>query len=415
MRKTEFMDLLKYYFRKSDKGDLKGILEDCEEQFRLGSKEGKSEEEICCKLGHPKNIYRYYIGQPVIPEDNPRMPGAGYGNFEDFGPGQTQQNNLPYDWDKSPERQQRHAESESYYRQPPACDNYGRAPYDDGYGRRPRQQPLHYEEDTKTGQDFDWGNDDSVSNASKAVARTIFRHSRYTVQYLEQFSLFSFDACSHRCYWDFLYSAQSVHRFIAVANDFYDNANFRSPGSIIRSHDSDVCQSGLSCFCPQCSCTNDKEGCLMTKVVICLVLTCVFSFLSLNSFMSNDYVPLKQWMTYYTEYKALTNALSKGNESKEEILAKLKRMYPEKADQIEAQFKAKYGTLKDSAKDAESSVESRFSDSATSNQRSTTNRSTDTVRQDTGRSASTERKNTTDSNRSNDRNTSKATTNTTQR
>ncbi|MCH4166124.1 MAG: DUF1700 domain-containing protein [Megasphaera sp.] len=171
MRKTEFMDLLKYYFRKSDKGDLKGILEDCEEQFRLGSKEGKSEEEICCKLGHPKNIYRYYIGQPVIPEDNPRMPGAGYGNFEDFGPGQTQQNNLPYDWDKSPERQQRHAESESYYRQPPACDNYGRAPYDDGYGRRPRQQPLHYEEDTKTGQDFDWGNDDSVSNASKAVAR----------------------------------------------------------------------------------------------------------------------------------------------------------------------------------------------------------------------------------------------------
>ncbi|MCH4166123.1 MAG: hypothetical protein LKF74_05370 [Megasphaera sp.] len=153
----------------------------------------------------------------------------------------------------------------------------------------------------------------------------------------------------------------------------------------------------------------------MTKVVICLVLTCVFSFLSLNSFMSNDYVPLKQWMTYYTEYKALTNALSKGNESKEEILAKLKRMYPEKADQIEAQFKAKYGTLKDSAKDAESSVESRFSDSATSNQRSTTNRSTDTVRQDTGKSASTERKNTTDSNRSNDRNTSKATTNTTQR
>ena len=26
MRKTEFMDLLKYYFRKEDKGDLKGIL-----------------------------------------------------------------------------------------------------------------------------------------------------------------------------------------------------------------------------------------------------------------------------------------------------------------------------------------------------------------------------------------------------
>ena len=34
------MDLLKYYFRRSDKTDLKGILEDCEEQFRLGAKKG---------------------------------------------------------------------------------------------------------------------------------------------------------------------------------------------------------------------------------------------------------------------------------------------------------------------------------------------------------------------------------------
>ena len=41
MRKSEFMDLLKYYFRKADKDDLKGIIEDCEEQFRLSAKEGK--------------------------------------------------------------------------------------------------------------------------------------------------------------------------------------------------------------------------------------------------------------------------------------------------------------------------------------------------------------------------------------
>lgn len=87
MRKNEFMDLLRYYFRKSDKNDLKGIIEDCEEQFHLGAKEGKSEEEICCKLGHPKNIYRYYIGEPIVPEDNPRMPGDEYGGYGDFGPG----------------------------------------------------------------------------------------------------------------------------------------------------------------------------------------------------------------------------------------------------------------------------------------------------------------------------------------
>lgn len=76
MRKTEFMDLLKYYFRKEDKGDLKGILEDCDEQFRLGAKEGKTEEEICVKLGHPKNIYRYYIGKPIVPEDNESLKEA---------------------------------------------------------------------------------------------------------------------------------------------------------------------------------------------------------------------------------------------------------------------------------------------------------------------------------------------------
>ena len=82
---------MQYYFRKSDKNDLKGIIEDCEEQFRLGASQGKTEEEICCKLGHPKNIYRYYIGEPVVPEDNPRMPGDDYDDayqeYDDFGRG----------------------------------------------------------------------------------------------------------------------------------------------------------------------------------------------------------------------------------------------------------------------------------------------------------------------------------------
>ena len=91
MKKNEFMDLLQYYFRKSDKNDLKGIIEDCEEQFRLGASQGKTEEEICCKLGHPKNIYRYYIGEPIVPEDNPRLPGDDYDDsyqdYDDFGPG----------------------------------------------------------------------------------------------------------------------------------------------------------------------------------------------------------------------------------------------------------------------------------------------------------------------------------------
>ena len=123
MRKNEFMDLLRYYFRKSDKNDLKGIIEDCEEQFRLGAKEGRSEEEICCKLGHPKNIYRYYIGEPIVPEDNPRMPGDEYGAYGDFGPGV--EDRVFYDQDRDDEyycqqqlaQQQRRCDREQVMRQ----------------------------------------------------------------------------------------------------------------------------------------------------------------------------------------------------------------------------------------------------------------------------------------------------------
>lgn len=152
MRKTEFMDLLKYYFRHSDKTDLKGILEDCEEQFRLGAKQGLSEEEVCCKLGHPKNIYRYYIGKPIVPEDNPRMPEEPYG-YPDYPARQTapQDSDSPYDWDDNPDRMRRRAASESYYRQ--------------SSQRRP------YENEPQTGKDFQWDAEETkVPNAAKAVA-----------------------------------------------------------------------------------------------------------------------------------------------------------------------------------------------------------------------------------------------------
>ncbi len=152
MRKTEFMDLLKYYFRHSDKTDLKGILEDCEEQFRLGAKQGLSEEEVCCKLGHPKNIYRYYIGKPIVPEDNPRMPEESYG-YPDYTARQAapQDNNSPYDWDGTPDRMRRRAASESYYQQPS------------------RYHP--YENEPQSGKDFQWDSEETkVPNAAKAVA-----------------------------------------------------------------------------------------------------------------------------------------------------------------------------------------------------------------------------------------------------
>lgn len=101
----------------------------------------------------------------------------------------------------------------------------------------------------------------------------------------------------------------------------------------------------------------------MAKVLICLVMTVVFSVLSLRSFMSNDYGPLRQWMAYYQEYRALQGALDKGNASKEELLLKLKTMYPEKAQELEAKFKAKYGNLQDDAQDARNSLSNHLDSS----------------------------------------------------
>lgn len=98
----------------------------------------------------------------------------------------------------------------------------------------------------------------------------------------------------------------------------------------------------------------------MSRVIICLLLTLACAFGSYESFMSNDYGPIKQWITYYKEYKEIQAALDKGTESKEELLARLEKMYPQHAAEIEAQFKKKYGDLKASADDAKSSFHERW-------------------------------------------------------
>ena len=104
----------------------------------------------------------------------------------------------------------------------------------------------------------------------------------------------------------------------------------------------------------------------MAKVIICFIMTILFSFLSVHSFISNDYGPLKQWMLYYQEYKALQGALDKGNAGKAELLAKLKAMYPERAQEIENRFKAKYGDLKDEAEEKKSSLSDTLQDVSSS-------------------------------------------------
>lgn len=159
MRKTEFIDLLKYYFRHSDKSDLKGILEDCEEQFRIGAKKGQTEEEICAKLGHPKNIYRYYIGKPIVPEDNlslaapPPMPAdrMAEAHAPEDKPAQF------YDWEKDSPRRRSSARESAYTA--PQPNRYYRTQ------QQPRQAPQPQQDET-----LQWQSDTSIPQTAKVIA-----------------------------------------------------------------------------------------------------------------------------------------------------------------------------------------------------------------------------------------------------
>lgn len=175
MRKREFFDQLHYYFRKADKDDFKGIVEDCQEQFRIGAEDGLSEEEICCKLGAPKNIYRYYIGRPIIPEENPKMPGEDYDDYADDYYEEPRQNrprnqSQAYDWEQEPDRRRRRELSEQYYKRPaPSSQPYNQYTTPPPQKRRPPK--LHYEgaaKETHGGEEFRWDGDNDIS-ASKII------------------------------------------------------------------------------------------------------------------------------------------------------------------------------------------------------------------------------------------------------
>lgn len=68
MNKTEFMDLLRYYFRHISEADLAEILQDYEAHFREGKERGLSEEEISKELGSPKAIYEMYLNEGMLNE-----------------------------------------------------------------------------------------------------------------------------------------------------------------------------------------------------------------------------------------------------------------------------------------------------------------------------------------------------------
>lgn len=73
MNKSEFMDLLRYYFRRIDEHDLADILSDYESHFAEGKERGLSEEEICKELGSPKDIYEMYLHEGMLNEKRGRQ------------------------------------------------------------------------------------------------------------------------------------------------------------------------------------------------------------------------------------------------------------------------------------------------------------------------------------------------------
>lgn len=68
MNETEFLDLLRYYFRNAKTDEVNEILSDYESHFEEGKKRGLSEEEIAKELGSPKDIYDSFQSEGVVDE-----------------------------------------------------------------------------------------------------------------------------------------------------------------------------------------------------------------------------------------------------------------------------------------------------------------------------------------------------------
>ena len=68
MTKTEYLDLLRYYFRRVDDKRLEEILADYEAHFEEGARRGLSEEDISRELGSPHDVYETYIHEGIVEE-----------------------------------------------------------------------------------------------------------------------------------------------------------------------------------------------------------------------------------------------------------------------------------------------------------------------------------------------------------
>ncbi len=89
MTKTEYLDLLRYYFRQVDDKRLEEILADYEAHFEEGARRGLSEEDISRELGSPHDVYETYIHEGIVEEtesaETVSEKAAGSGAAEKLG------------------------------------------------------------------------------------------------------------------------------------------------------------------------------------------------------------------------------------------------------------------------------------------------------------------------------------------
>lgn len=68
MNEREFLDLLRYYFRKVKPEDVEEILSDYKAHFTEARERGLSDAQIAEELGHPEDIYASYQSEGIVSE-----------------------------------------------------------------------------------------------------------------------------------------------------------------------------------------------------------------------------------------------------------------------------------------------------------------------------------------------------------
>lgn len=88
MTQDEYMELLRYYFRRVPDEEKQEILADYEDYFWDGRRDGKTDDDISRELGSPREVYESFRGEGVLDEKKRMTFSEGAGKLMD-GAGRT--------------------------------------------------------------------------------------------------------------------------------------------------------------------------------------------------------------------------------------------------------------------------------------------------------------------------------------